>query len=234
MSTYSETLSHLTAGRVLDVATGSGGFVNFLLENKMEYTGIIGIDTSERADAAFAEAFKDRPHIHFERMDAARMAYPDASFDTVCIANSLHHLPDLDAVLSEIKRVLCPGGNFILLEMYCDGQIETQQTHVQLHHWWAAVDRTQGVTHNETFTRQEVLEITSGLQLRGVEMHTLSDTEAAPLDPETIGQLGGIIDRYIQKAEGHPDLQQRGEELRQRVQKIGFHSAASLLVIGTK
>jgi ubiquinone/menaquinone biosynthesis C-methylase UbiE len=234
MSTYSETLSRLTAGRILDVATGSGGFVNFLLENKIQYTGIIGIDTSERAEAAFAEAFKDQPHIHFKHMDAARMAYPDASFDTVCIANSLHHLPDLDAVLSEMKRVLCPGGNFILLEMYCDGQTETQMTHVYLHHWWAAVDQAQGVIHNQTFTRQEILEITSRLTLKEVEMHDLSDTETDPLDPETIEQLDGIIDRYIQKAEGHPDLQQRGEELRSRVHEIGFHSAASLLVIGRK
>jgi hypothetical protein len=46
--------------------------------------------------------------------------------------------------------------------------------------------------------------------------------------------LNPVFERYIQRAEGHPDLQSRGEELRQRVAEIGFHSASTLVMIGKK
>jgi ubiquinone/menaquinone biosynthesis C-methylase UbiE len=234
MTTPKDLIGHISGGKVLDVATGSGGFVGFLLEGLKDYAGITGIDVNERGAAAFAEAFKEQKNVRFEKMDAGQMTYPDASFDTVCIANSLHHMPDLPAALSEMKRVLRPGGTFIILEMYRDGQAETQLTHVHLHHWWGAVDRTQGVVHNETYTRGEIKEIIAGLGLQDMVTHDLNELEGDPKDPEAAKQLGDIIDRYIQRADGHPDLQQRGEELRQRVQEIGFHSAASLLVIGKK
>jgi len=227
-------LGHVSGGRILDVATGNGGFIGFLVTGLKDYSDIVAIDTSERAGAAFAETFKDQPQIRFERMDAGQMAYADASFDTVCIANSLHHMPDLKATLSEMKRVLRPGGHFIVLEMYRDGLAETQLTHVQLHHWWAAVDRAQGVVHNETYTRQEIADIVAGLGLQDVSTHDLSDMEGDPQDAEASKQLGEIIDRYVQRAAGHPDLQRRGEALRRRIQEVGFHAAASLLVVGRK
>jgi len=55
-------------------------------------------------------------------MDAREMAFADASFYTVCISNSLHHMADLERVLAEMARVLRPKGRFIVAEMYCDGQ----------------------------------------------------------------------------------------------------------------
>ena len=234
MDTPKDLIGSISGGRVLDVATGNGNFVGFLLEGLESYDEIIGIDTSEKAATSFAAAFKDKPGIRFVRMDASRMDFPDASFDTVCISNSLHHMPDPGPVLAEMKRLLHPGGYFIILEMFRDGQAETQMTHVLLHHWWAAIDRAQGVVHNETYTRQQVTDIVAGLGLRDVAIHDLSDTEDDPKDPGTIKQLEDIIDHSIQHPGSHPDLQQRGEELRRRVQEVGFHNAASVLVIGRK
>jgi SAM-dependent methyltransferase len=227
-------LAGLAGGRVLDVATGSGGFVGFLLEGLDGYDEIIGIDTSERGAAAFAEAFKDKPHIRFRKMDAARMDFPDGSFDTVCISNSLHHLADLEAALVDIRRVLRPGGHFIVSEMYCDDQSETQMTHVLLHHWWGEVDRLQGIFHNETYTRQRIVSIVDGLGLKEAVWYDLADLDGDPHDPAIADELNPAIDRYIQRAEGRPDLQQRGEALRQRLQEVGFHGATNLLVIGER
>ena len=45
--------------------------------------------------------------------DLTRLTYPDATFDLVLTSESLEHVPDLDAALSEIKRVLKPGGRHI-------------------------------------------------------------------------------------------------------------------------
>jgi SAM-dependent methyltransferase len=45
--------------------------------------------------------------------DLTRLTYPDASFDLVLTSETLEHVPDLDAALSEIRRVLVPGGRHI-------------------------------------------------------------------------------------------------------------------------
>jgi ubiquinone/menaquinone biosynthesis C-methylase UbiE len=104
MTELSKTLKTIDAGKILDVATGSGGFIHFLLDEFGEYEEIIGIDSSERGAAVFAESFKDKPNIRFVRMDANHMDFPDASFDTVCMANSAHHFPDSVPVRDVLRQ----------------------------------------------------------------------------------------------------------------------------------
>lgn len=43
---------------------------------------------------------------------AEQLAVPDASFDLVYVANSIHHMPDKDRFFREVSRVLKPGGRF--------------------------------------------------------------------------------------------------------------------------
>lgn len=232
MPTPKDILGHIPAGRVLDVATGSGGFIHFLLEGLPGYSEIIGVDNADRA-AAFTEVFKEKPQIQFRQMDAHHLDFPDSSFDLVCISNSLHHL-EPEPVLREMKRVLRPGGYLLLSEMYRDGQTDTQMTHVLLHHWWGAVDNLNGVFHCETYRRGELFEIAARLGLDDSVQYDLSELDEDPKDPAILAQLNPIFERYLQRAEGHPDLQRRGEELRRRVAEVGLHSATTLLLIGRK
>lgn len=234
MLTPKEILGHISGGRVLDVATGSGGFIHFLLEGLKDYSEIIGIDTNDRAKAAFLAGFKDKPNIHFETGDALQLSYPDACFDLVCISNSLHHFNQPQEVLYQMSRVLRLGGHLIVAEMYRDGQSDTQMTHVHLHHWWAAVDSTAGIVHNETYPRVKLLELVNALGLSDLKLYDLSGTDENPKAPEILAELTSVIDRYIQRATGFPNLQERGEELRTRVTEIGFHGATTLIAVGIK
>src|SRR5262249_21410283 len=45
--------------------------------------------------------------------DLTRLTYPDAGFDMVLTSESLEHVPDLNAALREVRRVLVPGGRHI-------------------------------------------------------------------------------------------------------------------------
>lgn len=233
MQTPKHILGHISGGRVLDLATGRGGFIHFLIEGLQDYAEIIGVDSNAGLAPAFAEAFQDQPGIHFEHKDAAQLDYEGSSFDLVCISNSLHHLDPLP-VLHQMKRVLRPGGSLLVSEMYRDGQTETQMTHVLLHHWWGAVDSVNGIFHRETYRRSELVEMVAGLGLCNEAVYDLQEPDSDPRDPEIMAELGPVFERYIQRAEGHPDLQARGEELRRRVEEVGFHSATTLLIVGQK
>ncbi len=233
MTTPQEILHQISANRILDVATGGGSFIHFLLEGLQDYAEIIGVDNNERAEAVFAESFRENPKVHFQMMDAQHLDFDDSSFDLVCISNSLHHLDPIP-VLNEMKRVLRPNGLLLISEMYRDGQTETQMTHVHLHHWWAAVDTVNGIVHNETYTRQELLDLVSELNLKDLKTFDLTDLREDPKNPDTLKELEPVFERYLQRAEGHPELQARGKELKTRVKEIGFHGATTLVVLGRK
>jgi ubiquinone/menaquinone biosynthesis C-methylase UbiE len=236
MRSAEEALGNISAVQILDVATGSGGFITFLLDNIKSFDDITAIDNKEQPLQAARKAFA-QGNIHFLLMDAVQIKFPDNHFDMVCISNSLHHMENLPGVLSEMKRVCKPGGYYIISEMYRDNQTETQQTHVALHHWWAAVDRADGIFHHETYTRQDVMNIIEKIGLQSSNYYDLEDLDSNPKDPELIDDLDGIIDRYLQRAENlnfQDELVQSGEQLRHRVHEIGFHGATTLLVIGRK
>jgi ubiquinone/menaquinone biosynthesis C-methylase UbiE len=227
-------LGDLSGGRVLDVATGTGGFVRFLLDGLRDHDQIVGIDANPERAEAFAAAFGYREDVRFEVMDAHHLVFDDGSFDTVCISNSLHHVVDPAPVLAEMLRVLRPGGRVIVNEMYRDGQSETQMTHVLLHHWWAAVGTLRGEVHRETYRRAELVEIVAHLHLEDLRLVDLVDPDEDPHDPETVAELEATIDRYAALAEGHPDLQARGEALRARLRTVGVRSATQLVAIARR
>lgn len=231
--TPKDILGHISGGRALDVATGNGGFIHFLIEGLRDYAEILGVDANAAAASAFAEAFRDKPAVYFQCKDAAQLDFDDSTFDLVSISNSLHHL-DPTPVLHQMMRVLRPGGTLLVSEMYCDDQTETQMTHVHLHHWWAAVDRVNEIQHRETYRRSELIEMVSSLGLQNEAYYDLSDLQSDPKDRGLMAELDSVFDRYIQRAHGHPELQARGMELRERVNEIGFHSATTLVVLGQK
>jgi SAM-dependent methyltransferase len=204
-----------------------------LMDGLKDYTEIIGVDNNKDVAAAFSASFRKQRNIHFQLMDAHKLDFADESFDLVCISNSLHHL-DVEPALREMKRVLRPGGTLLVSEMYCDEQTEAQMTHVLLHHWWAAVDTVNDIVHRETYTRQQLLDMVNALGLTDLRTFDLNDLSDDPKDKEFLSQLDLVFESYTQRANGHPELQIRGEELKARAKEIGFHSATTLMAVGRK
>ena len=56
----------------------------------------------------YSEFGSERPDVPHE--DLTKLSYEDARFDLVVTSDTLEHVPDIDAALREVRRVLKPGG----------------------------------------------------------------------------------------------------------------------------
>lgn len=229
-------MSRITGGRVLDVATQEGHFVQILMKNLQCYTQIAGIDVNEPAIKTAADTI-GQEKIRFLVMNAEQLGFEDKSFDTVSISASFHHLSNIPQVLTEMERVLKLDGNFIIAEMHRDGQTEAELTSVYLHHWVAEVDSALGGLHNSTLARQELMDYVASLGLSQVEFYDYADRDSDPMEKAMIEQLDNLIARVIQRTEmaaSYGELKRRGEKLRQRLHKVGAQREPILVVIGKK
>ena len=231
-----EALGTISGGKVLDVATGAGGFIRLLQDALHDAESYTGIDPVEQAiSAARGAGFPEI--VRFEIMDAADLKYPDAKFDSVSICSSLHHLEKLDRSLAEMLRVLREGGNFIVCEMYRDVASEAQMTHVLLHDWWAATGMARGIVHYPTFTRGEIIQKITALPLEDVQVWDWNDDSGDPLEPKGLKEIEAIIDRDIEQSKTLPGgdaFIRTGEELRARLHRVGVMNAAALVIVGKK
>ena len=228
-------LAEIVGGNVLDVASGSGEFIQLIKAFK-SFEKITAIELEEKFGDLIKKRFPD-DNLEFRIMDASKPEFPDEHFDTVCISNSLHHLKELDKVLSEMKRVLKPNGQFIINEMFSDFQNESQMSHVKLHHWFAGIDELQGNTHHKTYRKEEIKSIIKELNFSDLDIIEYRFPMENPKDEKILAQMDKVINSGIKKLEkikGNTDLISKAENIRTYIEQNGFASASSLFVVGKK
>lgn len=100
-----------TAARVLDVATGTGRLAQSLLGLPHFAGSVVGVDLSA---GMLAEAGRKLSRLGersvLVRAAACPLPFADASFDAVVLLEALEFLPDREATIREVARVLVPGG----------------------------------------------------------------------------------------------------------------------------
>lgn len=103
------------AGRVLEVGLGSGHNLEFY--DPARVTRVWGLEPSERMRALAREAVEKLP-FDFDFIDAAGADVPleAGSVDTVVVTYTLCTVPDVEAVVREMSRVLVPGGQLLFCE----------------------------------------------------------------------------------------------------------------------
>lgn len=105
--------------RILDIATGTGDFA-IETAKALRPTKLIGADISE----GMMEIGRQKVHreglddiISFAKEDCLHLSYADDSFDAVTAAFGIRNFEDLDKGLSEMCRVLKPGGRLSIVEL---------------------------------------------------------------------------------------------------------------------
>lgn len=103
--------------RILDVGCGTGHAV-VRLASMCPRGKVCGIDISAGMVAkASAKVSKNTSaKVEFLQASSDDIPYPAAEFDHVLCTNSFHHYPSPSRVLEEMRRVLKPGGQLVILE----------------------------------------------------------------------------------------------------------------------
>jgi ubiquinone/menaquinone biosynthesis C-methylase UbiE len=141
-----EWLGERAHGRVLEVAIGTG-------RNLPYYPAGATVTGIELSPAMLAIARQRAAGLDcdagFLEGDAEHLPYGDASFDTVVCALSLCSIPDPATAISEMNRVLVPGGRLLLLD-----HIGSAWPPVYAIQW--LIERVTIRTAGEHFTRRQL------------------------------------------------------------------------------
>jgi demethylmenaquinone methyltransferase/2-methoxy-6-polyprenyl-1,4-benzoquinol methylase len=112
--------------RALDVATGTGDLALELARRVAPGGSVVGADFSERMlalarEKAIAERTSGRvpadASVQFETANALALPYGDDAFDAATVGFGARNFSDLPRGLSEMARVVRPGGRVVILEI---------------------------------------------------------------------------------------------------------------------
>ncbi|MEF9875633.1 MAG: class I SAM-dependent methyltransferase [Gordonibacter sp.] len=104
---------------VLDLAGGTGDVAFAVAKAKhprhIQCTDLVD-EMLDVARAHFADGASGEVPIDFEVVDAQNIPYADASYDAITMAYGIRNMPERERALSEMLRVLKPGGALVCLE----------------------------------------------------------------------------------------------------------------------
>jgi ubiquinone/menaquinone biosynthesis C-methylase UbiE len=149
----------------LDIGCGTGWAVRYAAGRVKEDGKAYGIDISpgmiERAKAGSARI----QNAFFFQADAEALPLDNDFFDVIICTNSFHHYPDPKQVLTEVDRVLKPGGRIYIMDFTADGVISRM------------VDRAfrkREPEHVKFYSTREYRQLFSGADLKYVATKTIT------------------------------------------------------------
>jgi len=110
-----EYINKLGAGKVLELASGKG-FNSSYLARRNPSVSFIGIDLTPEHVRYSRQNSKGISNLEFRQGNFQNLEFQNESFDLVFEIESVCHATDMEKALSEAKRVLKPGGYFIVID----------------------------------------------------------------------------------------------------------------------
>ena len=202
--------------RVIDIGAGPG-FVAYEMGQLVGSDGeVFGVDNNETMVQLARERCADQPWVSFETADAIQLPAPDATFDVAISIQVFEYVPDVDAALAEMYRVLRPGGRGLIVASDWDSIIWNSSAPKRMEKVLSAF--AEHCAH-------QTLPRTLAPRLRSVGFE-VSDIRVRPLfnpvyDPDSFSIHGaGMVTSFVpgrngvtetEAAEWMADLQQAGE-----------------------
>ena len=110
----------LKGKRLLDVGSGRGGGASHV-HRYLNPVETVGMDLASSAVAQCERVFSGIEGLSYLQGDSMDMPFEGESFDAVMNVESSHCYPDLGRFLSEVRRVLKPGGSFLYTDFTPSG-----------------------------------------------------------------------------------------------------------------
>lgn len=108
-ATHDDHSAKASAARdVLEIGTGTGAMLQTLLERGCRARGV------ELRQDLIDEARRWYGDLPVQRVTGTDLPFDDGSFDVVISLDVFEHIPDSDAHLREVNRVLRPGGSYLV------------------------------------------------------------------------------------------------------------------------
>jgi ubiquinone/menaquinone biosynthesis C-methylase UbiE len=136
----------LTGKKVLEVSCGHGGGASYLVRT-LRPASYTGLDFNAEG-IAFCQKRHQLPGVDFVHGDAENLPFPDESFDAVLNVEASHAYPQFSRFLTEVARVLRPGGHFLYVDF---------RGHQEIPEWEAALAAAPMRKLSERIINPEVL-----------------------------------------------------------------------------
>ena len=138
--------------RVLDVGCGEGQIARVLQSRTSVQSFVVGVDpTQGQVDVAVERSVGEQ----YLRSGADALPFPDESFDAVLACLVFEHIDALDEAISEVARILRPGGRFSfflnhpLLQTPNSGWIDDQMIDPPEQYWRIGSYLDEAITFEE-------------------------------------------------------------------------------------
>lgn len=93
---------------ILEIGSGTGNLLHRLRDEGYRVRGVeINRERIDESRRWFGE-------LPIQLVEGVQLPFPDASFDVVVSFDVFEHIPDSDAHLTEVRRVLRPGGHYLM------------------------------------------------------------------------------------------------------------------------
>jgi arsenite methyltransferase len=115
-----EALAISSGQAVLDLGCGGGHLVRDIALAVGDSGRVVGLDASKEQIAAAQSFCADITVAELIEGDSTNLPFEDASFDCLASIQMLEYVPDVDAAISESRRVLKPGSKAALVSVLWD------------------------------------------------------------------------------------------------------------------
>lgn len=146
-----ERLAAFPQAHVLDLGCGAG-HASFTAAQQVAHVTAYDLSSQMLDVVAGAAKAKGLNNIDTRQGYAESLPFDDASFEVVISRYSAHHWHDVGQALREVKRVLKPGGTFIIMDVMSPG-------HPVRNIWLQTVEALRDTSHVQNYASGEWLSL---------------------------------------------------------------------------